>query len=242
MDKLLSTIAILLLLGLPGFAATQDADEEEPGPWSGNLSLGYLESSGNSDSSSATVEFSIMYATGAWKHRFAGRAFSSSDSNVTTAESYSAGLKSTWNFTDIDYLFGAIDWNKDRFSGYDQQTFLTAGYGRTVLDSKKFSLSLEIGAGYSQQDLVNGISENNATGRASGSFVWNISENASFEQSLTSFFTSDNTFVESISEVTAGLIGNVGLTFNYTVRRNSDVLPGIQNTDRFTTLALRYEF
>ncbi len=242
MNNKLKAFGMMLALALPGFVAAEDAEEEDTGPWSGNVSLGYLESSGNTDSTSATAEFLINYETGAWNHELSGRGFSSSDDDVTTAESYHASWQSSWNFTEVDYLFGALDWNKDRFSGFNQQLFATAGYGRTLLDTEKFELNLEIGAGYSTQELVNGTTEDNGTGRASGNFTWNFGTNASFEQELASFYTPDNTFVESISSITAGLIGDIGLTFSYTVRRNSDVLPGIENTDRFTVLALRYEF
>ena len=75
--------AMLLLLALPGFAAAEDAEEEVTGPWSGNVTLGYLESSGNTNSSSGTVDFLVEYQIGAWQHELAGRAFSSSDDDVT---------------------------------------------------------------------------------------------------------------------------------------------------------------
>lgn len=242
MERHIRTFALLLLLSSPGIAAAEDTEDEDTGPWSGNIVLGYLESSGNTNSSSATVDLTTTYTTGAWSHELTGRAFLSSDDEITTAESYNAGWMSKRSFTEVDYLFGAIDWHKDRFSGFQKQLFATVGYGRTVLDSKKFKLNLEIGGGVSQQELVDGTSEDSGTARASGNFEWAISDNASFEQELASFYTPDNTFVESISRVTAGLIGDIGLTFSYTVQRNSDVPPGNTRTDRFTSLGLRYEF
>jgi len=236
-----------LICGQVGTAIAHDeAPAEETGPWSGEISLGYLASKGNTDSSSGTASLRVGYDINAWHHALTGRAFGSSENNATTAENYQAGWKSSYDFTEFNYGFGALDWNKNRFSGYPQQSFATVGYGRRVLNSEKFVLNLEVGAGYSKQEklVAPDLKENEDGGVVTlgGDFLWNFSESGAFEQSLYAFAASANTFWQSVSKIRASLIGNVSLGVSYTVQANSDVAPGVETTDRFTAITLDYAF
>ena len=247
--KIWAVFICLAWIGLPALAHEEDKDEDQ-GPWSGDYALGYLSSSGNSDDSSASFDFKTGYDLEVWHHLLKGKTFSSSTDNESTAENYQLGWKSIYDLDAKNYVFGALDWNKDRFSSYTRQTFATAGYGRRILDTERFILNLEIGAGYSKQRAIISETEfetlkenqDGGVGSLGGNFVWNISDNAAFEQSLNIFFSSDNTRTESVSSLKAGLIGNVGLVFSYTVKNNSDVAPDIDKTDTYTSIALNYAF
>lgn len=244
---------MVLLCGIAGnsFAHDEPATEVDKGPWSGQFALGYLSSSGNTDESSATAEFRIGYDLDVWHHSLKGRGYGASKDKATTAESYQLGWKSIFDFSEFNYVFGAVDWNKDRFSGYTEQTFETLGYGRRVLNTPDLVLNLEAGVGFAQQTRAANLDaippifekkENGAQANVGGNLLWNFSENAAFEQTLYVFKTSDNTRWESVSKVRAGLVGNVGLALSYTIKQNSDVPEGIEKTDRYTALTLDYAF
>jgi len=229
-----------------------EAVDEPKGPWSGSFGAGYLASSGNTDDSSVTVAFALNYDKAVWHHALNGRFFGASsqepvtNESFTTSESYQAGWKSSYDFSEHNYTFGQINWIKDRFSGFPEQTFATAGYGRRLLETEKFVLNAEIGGGYSKQKvrIDEFVTERQDGGviTAGGDFAWKISDNATFEQVLAIFSTSDNTFTESITRLHAGLIGNVGLSLSYTVRNNSDVAPELEKTDTYTAASLEYSF
>ena len=53
---------------------------------------------------------------------------------------------------------------------------------------------------------------------------------------------SDNTFTESVSRVTAQLLGNLALVASYTIKHNSDVPVGTEKKDTYTALSLEYAF
>ena len=249
MDIRLSWLACCGFL-LCGSAYAQDcACEEElgpQGPWSGNFAFGYLASDGNAEATSASVDLGVRYDQDQWHHAFFGRAFGATTAATTTSENYKLGWKSSYDFTEFNYAFGSLDWIKDRFSSYPQQTFATAGYGRRILSSEKFTLNLEVGAGYRKQKFqVNEFVTENQDGAVAtlgGNFLWNISDTATFEQLLTIFASSDNTFTESVTRLRAGLLGNVGLALSYTIRNNSDVAPGLEKTDTYTAISIDYAF
>jgi len=231
----------LLVIVSPLFAQEEEATEEES-PWSGNVKLGYLAMSGNTDSSSLNSGFEINYKLELWEHQATAAAIYSTESDVTTAEAYDFGWKSARNLSEQDFLFGRLDWRKDRFGSITEQFSQTVGYGRRLIDKEKHQLDGELGIGARQSDLADGTDETDTiyTGRLT--YAWKISETAGFGQSLLVESGSSNTFTESVTDLRAQLVGSLALVASYTIRRNSDVLPGTEKTDTRTALSLEYAF
>ncbi|MEJ2602401.1 MAG: DUF481 domain-containing protein [Gammaproteobacteria bacterium] len=234
----------ILMAFLAGTAllAASAAYAQDDGPWSGKASLGYLATSGNSDSLNVSASAEVGYTTGKWEHTAEASAVGAQQDDETTAEAYLAAWKSHYELTDRDYAFARLRWQKDKFSGYDQQMSETVGYGRKVLDSDRHVLDVEVGLGLRQLDLRDGTSEDGTILRGFADYTFNLSENAEFGQSLLLESGSENTFWESITELKASLIGELALKASYTIRRNSDVPAGSEKTDTFTAIALEYEF
>jgi len=234
-------VGVTLLMSGLAFAQAEQAAEEE-GPWSGAVSLGYLSTSGNTETTSYRTKFGVGYASGDWKHAFAASANGAMESDITTAEAYQAGWKSEYNFTEHDFLFGTVDWRKDLFGGVEQQISETIGYGRRLIDTPKHMLSVGLGAGRRQADLADGTSESGFIGRGSIDYNWIFSETAGFDQNIIVESGSDNTYIESVSAVRARLLGNFALVLSYTIKQNSDVPVGSEKTDKLTAISIEYAF
>ena len=241
MKKLLWTV---LLGGLAvGVAqAQEEAAAEEEGPWSGKVVFGFLATDGNTENTSLNSGFEVGYATGKWAHLLDGLAINSTQDGDTTAEAYQLGWKTEYNFNETNYLFGRVNWRKDRFSGYDTQLSETIGYGRRLIDTGTHILNAEIGAGARQLDLPDGTSENDVIVRGGLDYTWAMSETAEFTQDLIIESGETNTYLESITALKAQLFGDVALVASYTIKNNSDVLPGVEETDTYTALSLEYAF
>lgn len=239
-------VLLLVLIVASSTATAQDptaaaAAEEEQG-WSGKAALGYLATSGNTQSSSLNSAFGVAYAAGRWIHGIELTAINASEDEETTTESYTAGWKSEFNLTDRDFLFGRVNWRKDRFSGYEQQLSESIGYGRRLIDTGVHFLNAEVGAGARQSDLTDGTSEDELIFRGSLSYRWQLTETAAFTQDLSTEHGEENTYFESVTALKASLIGNLALVASYTIKNNSEVPVGIENTDRYTALSLEYGF
>lgn len=230
-------IMALLLLAAP-FAAAQ----EEASPWAGTAKLGYLATSGNTDNSTLNAGFTVSYSVDDWKHSFAAVAIGSAQGNITTAEAYEAGWKSERNLSEKSFVFGQLDWRKDRFSGFATQFSQTVGYGRRFIDSEVHKLNGEIGVGARQSELIDGTDENESIIRAGLDYKWQLSETAAFTQVLTVESGQENTYTESITALSAQLVGNLAFVASYTIKNNSDVLPLIEKTDTYTAISLEYTF
>ena len=244
------SVAVLLLLSMGAHAqdatsmagSTETAAGDPQDPWSGTVSAGYQANTGNTENESINFKTEIKYEPGRWHHIFNAFANGRSEDKQTTAEAYSANWKSQYDLSDRYYAFGSVDWYKDRFSSYDQQLYETAGLGWRVLTGPQHVLDVEIGGGARQSDLQDGTSQDEAVGLLRGIWQWQISENAKFVQRAGVVTGSDNTFIESVSELKAGIIGALSLVLGYAVKHNTDVPPDTEKTDTYTSLSLEYAF
>jgi putative salt-induced outer membrane protein len=235
-------VTVGLLLGLTVSMVAVAQEEEAEGPWDGKATLGYLATSGNTENSNLNTAIEVGYTVNSWTHRATAKAINATENAVTTAEAYDVGWKSEWNINEHDYLFGRLSWRKDRFSGYDQQLSETIGYGRRLIDRGAHRLNAEIGAGARQSDLSDGTSEEETVARAGLDYRWQISDNAEFRQDFVVESGSQNTYLESVTALSAKVVGNVALVASYTIKNNSEVPAATENTDTYTALSLEYTF
>lgn len=211
--------------------------------WSGEVSIGYLSTSGNTSTSSGSAKVAADYVAQQWKNAIAASAINTEDQGQTSAERYTVGDKLDWNFSERNYVFGAVEYEKDLFGGIRERISETAGYGRHVLIGPDHLLDLEIGAGARQTEVQGtGAEERDAIGRAYGKYQWKISATSTFAQALKVESGKSNTFTESVTELKLSVIGNLFATLSYTVKNNSDVPAGSERTDTASAVSLTYQF
>jgi putative salt-induced outer membrane protein len=229
----------LLVLASPALGqAPAPAD-----PFIGSASLGYLSTSGNTESTNGNAAFEATWdLDGPWRHDWTALAINARTNDITTAESYTAGYKALRDFSPTSYLFFAGDWRQDEFAGYEQQVSETVGYGRRLIDSERHMLALEGGGGAKQTDLITGEELDEAIVRGALDYLFTISETSEFSQKLLIEQGDENRYTESTSALKTQIIGNVALVLSYVIKSNSDVPIGIEKTDRFTSISLEYAF
>jgi len=218
------------------------AQEEAKSPWSGKATLGYLATSGNTENSTLNTGVEVGFATGKWQHIAKAAAINASENKVTTAEAYDLGWKTERNLTDKDFVFGRLDWRKDKFGAFDTQFSQTVGYGRRLIKTDKHLLNVEAGVGARQSETQNGLTENETIFRGGADYKWQFSETAEFRQDVTVESGSANTYVVSDTAVSAKLVGNLALVASYTIKHNTDVPALTEKTDTYTALSLEYAF
>ena len=218
------------------------AQEQAEGPWSGKASVGYLATSGNTENSTLNSAVEVGYTVGDWTHFARAAAIAAAENEVTTAEAYELGWKSEWNLSEHSFLFGRLDWRKDRFGGFDTQFSQTVGYGRRLINTDRHILNVEAGIGARQSEDQFGLKEDEVIFRGGGYYTWAFSETAEFTQNLTIESGGENTYLESFTGVSASLVGDLALVASFTVKHNTDVPPLTEETDTYTALSLEYLF
>lgn len=222
-------------------AATAALAQDEEG-LSGAVGLGYLATSGNADNETLNLTFGGVYNMDRWHHSLDGYAVRASTSNITTAEARGLTWQTKYDLNETDYVFGLFGWNKDKFSGYDQQIREVVGYGRRIINREMHTLNAEAGLGLRQSDLRNGLSEDESVARLAIDYEWRISETAQFNQLFAVEAGSDNTYQESVTSLTADIMESFALVLSYTIKQNSRVPVGSQKKDTFTAVTLEYSF
>ena len=212
------------------------------GPWTAKAGLGYLATTGNSESTSVNGSVDVGYAIGRWDHSLAFLAIGAESNGESTAERYSLGYKAKWNIRDWDYAFGSIDYDKDKISSVEQSLAETIGYGRRFIKNEVQELNGEIGLGHRKQDFIDGTDDSSAILRLGGDYLYNISPTASFTQTLAIDIGSDNTSTIAVSALNTKVRDALALVLGFTVKNNSDVPAGFDKTDTFTSINLEYSF
>jgi putative salt-induced outer membrane protein len=225
----------------PSTGAAQGASTPPQGV-TGKAALGFLATSGNTESTNANAALSFIYALEAWTHRFDLSGIGASTADQTTAEAYKAKYEARRSISEHGFAFTALDWNRDRFSGYEQQLSVTAGYGRRLIERERHALDASVGLGARESVLPDGARERDGIIRGGLNYVWTISATSELDQSLVIESGSTNTSTESVTALKAGLFGDVALVLSYRLKHNSVVPAGLVNTDRYSSISLEYSF
>ena len=118
--------------------------------WAGSGELGFVSTSGNTDTSNLTARLGLVNERDKWRHSLGLEALNTESDGETTAERYFAAGQSDYKISEHDYLFGRLSYEDDKFSGYEYRATETVGYGRRVLNADNMTLDLEAGPGARQ--------------------------------------------------------------------------------------------
>jgi putative salt-induced outer membrane protein len=240
--KLSQLLAMGLLAGMSPLALAQDPAEINEG-WSGKGEAGLVKTTGNSETESLLLGVEFVRELEQWRHRMAASALSSEDSGETTAERYGFEWQTDYKLSDISWLLGAFRYESDEFSAYDNTQTLTFGYGRQLLDNAKHKLVGELGLGYREAELIgSGITESGAIVRGLLDYVLVLTDNTEFSNRFLVESGSDNTFINNLAGLSVAMNDRFALKFGFEYRNNSDVPPGVDDTDTITSANLVYNF
>ena len=179
--------------------------------------------------------------TANWKHTFIAEATKSSDNGMVTSQRSFLSGKSDYKLGIKSYVFGLLEYEDDRFSGFDYQASLIAGYGHKLLTGDSLSWDAEIGAGSKRSELNSGEKNDAGILYAGTELNWKISKSASFNEKLT-VEDGDATTTKSVSALKTKINSKLASKITYTLKHVSEVPAGIEKTDRELAITLVYSF
>jgi putative salt-induced outer membrane protein len=232
-----------LLLTVIGVAISSVAlAAAAPAPREASVALGYVGTTGNTDTSTFNTEFLLTLRSAQWTHNGKLQALGSQENSVTKAERYLLEDKSDFNLDESQYLFGKGTYLDDRFSGYSYQATVSAGYGRYLIRNDNFNLEAFGGVGYRQNAIANLTSEGNAIVTLGEKLQWSISDGTTLVQSLTSDIGSDLTMTIFEVGLVSQIIDRIATKIAFQARNISEVPVGKKTTDTQTSVSLSYSF
>ncbi|WP_439641742.1 DUF481 domain-containing protein [Nevskia sp.] len=234
----------------PDVAASEAAAEAPPAPppppptspWRGDVAIGVVNTSGNTRTRSVNTRGAIEYRHDRWRNRFSALAFSGTREGLTTDERYSAANKTDLQFNERNYAYTNLAYDNDRFAGIAERYAATIGYGRHLLTGPTHTLDIETGVGANRTRDQEDVYETAAIATFGGKYIWVISPNAEFSQTLRTEAGQTNVYVNPITALKLTIVGNLFATFNHEIRYNSQVPAATRHIDQISTLNLGYSF
>lgn len=236
-------VAVISLAALPAYA-----------DWTGKGEAGLVISSGNTETETANAKLLLETEIEKWKHQFGGSAlYASSEVEGTTAKRWEVFEQSDYNFSPRNFLFGAVRYENDEFSGFEYQAVLSAGIGRKFIDTDVTKFVGTAGVGYKffeTQDVFDevtgvliepGDSDSEVVFRGTLDFEHQFSETTSLIDKFVVEAGSDNTFLQNDLSLQVKMTDVLALAVGYSVRHNTDPPFEFEKTDTLTTINLVYE-
>lgn len=255
----------ILALTLAASAANVTyAAEEEEGKLQGSAELGYVITSGNSETSTLNGKLGLSYEEEVWKNTFKIDSLSSKATDQDTGEEKTTAQRLIvenqydYKFSAKGYMFGAIEYDKDDVStAYDHFINYTLGYGRTLIKDKQMKLAFETGYGIRNTEYeslldtdtnqyVQAPDSREEILRVKGDFSWKITPTTKFTQLLRSDIGLSNnqgdnvTLTRSESALSVKINSRFAMKTAYIIEHRSDVAEGVENKDTKLAITLVY--
>lgn len=213
--------------------------------WSGDAEFGYVDTSGNTEETTVVGRAKADREKDEWRYNITFDSLNSKASDQRSAEKYFLSNRLAYQYTDNDYVFAYASYDDDRFSGFDYQATLAAGWGRRLINSEVMQWDVEIGPGYRTSkvdDNTVGEDSDEAIVRAFTNYSWDFSETANFSQSLNVEAGSDNTISKSITALKVQIVGSLALKLSYTIKYTEEVPVATKHADTETAVTVVYSF
>lgn len=257
-----SIMAFILACSCAG--ATAQTPEK---PLTADAELGLLLTSGNTESTAFTSKLHIQQELTRWRTDYVLEALYKKDQidviegDVTvedsrvTAEKYFASAQSDYKLDSEQrglFVFGSYE--EDKFSGYDYQASVAAGYSDRLFNTTNAFLDYSVGPGWSfnrtepvlddaGEVLEPSETESSAMVRVSALYQYNFSDNAKFSQSFASDMALEsdaNTKSKAETALTTNITRAFAMKASITVTHNTEVPPDRHSTDTHSAITLVY--
>lgn len=208
----------------------------------GHAELGGYVSTGNTENVGLTAVVEVKREALEWRHKLRLQADYQESLSVVSRERYLAAYEPNWKFDDRAYMYGAAQYESDRFSGFYDRVSLSSGAGYSAIKSPAVKLDVELGPAYRLTRFIDEKKESNLAARGSVDFGWKLSPSISVTQNASAYLQEANSTVSSRSALLARLFGPFSAQFSYTLQYESTPPIGRQTTDTTSRAALVVDF
>lgn len=215
--------------------------------YGGRVEVGYQARTGNTERTDLNSRLVLGMERGDWGHALDARVNGSSSDQETLEERYFVSTKSEYTFSENNYFFAAVNAEKDRIRNIDLQTTEAVGYGRRLLTSESYQWDAEIGVGGRQIRFRDATpTGRDKIVRLATQYHWALNDKANLSQDIrieSGLEEPRRVFGESITSISATLVGELALNISYTVRAIEDPDVVQENkVDTITSVGLNYKF
>lgn len=210
--------------------------------WTGRAELGGYRTSGNSDTFGLSAVLDATREGLSWRHKFHAQADYTENLGVTTREHYLASYEPNYKIDDRLYIYGAAQYEADRFLGYQDRVSASVGAGYSAIKTAPVRLDVELGPAYRHTYFTDGSVQDSPAARGTVDFNWKLLPGLSLSQTAAAYAQRYNSTLSGTTAVNARLIGPLSAQLSYYVQYESQPPTGSVSTDTTSRAALVYTF
>lgn len=226
-------------------AAQRHATLKQAGPldlWSRRAELGGYLTTGNSETVGGTAVIDVQREGLNWRHKVRLQADYQESLGITTREHYLAAYEPNLKLSPRRYAYGAMQYESDRFLGYNDRYSLSAGAGYNAIQQPGLRLDLELGPAFRSTYFSDGTEEASLAARGKLDFSWQMTPSLSLTQAASTYIQKFNSTVSSSTGLSAQLLGPLAARLSYVVQYESMPPAGRKTTDTTSRASLVYSF
>ncbi|PKI18115.1 DUF481 domain-containing protein [Colwellia sp. 12G3] len=232
--------------------------------------FGFLYLTGNTRSADIKTGLDLRFERGLWRSFFVFDLLikkTETENEISTDEirkdfettdnkwSIASQTNYTLNAAKKNYIYGSLFYEENRFSGFDSQASMSAGWGRRWFETKEASFDADVGPGF-KRDVTQVTPEQIATGmisktqdtlilQAQALYIRKMNEHIEFKQLFVvkhAIEKGQNSIYKAESSITSKLIDSLQLKLNFIIDYNSKVDDDKENLNTETSAVLIYSF
>jgi putative salt-induced outer membrane protein len=208
-----------------------EAQAENTG-WTGNVSFGINNTTGNVETQSGNVGLQLNRETLPWRYRIAAKANAMDVQDTRISESYLADFQADYVLPNKNYWFGYTGYDSNKFARLDQRFVEIAGYGMKVLETPKQTLGLEAGLGARQSKYTENLGkENEGIGHLGADYNLQLTDNTTLTENFVYQPGAENNFIMSDTALKVAMSKKTSIELSYGYTNNSKVFPNTKKTD-----------
>ena len=223
----------VLFLALLAIAATTASAAE----WQPSAELGIVNTTGNSDTTSANGRFGLKGEDELWTHDYHLAGLRAESEDEQTANRYELAAKLARKLGERSYLGAASRYENDDFAAYDYQATLALNYGVWAVREDDRTFKIEGGPGLRRARLADtGEVEESALLRGFADYQHQITDSTKFFNTLLVEASGDNTFAQNDIGIAVSINKSLALKASLQARHNTEVPVGTERTDTLTSV------
>ena len=260
--KGISAVLMLCLYGVQASETEHLPSSDEPlqpigffGTVTGDVELGFLLTSGNTDSFAIRANSELVHELEFFRNRYQLQSLlqknnvvdskTGGKNQVTTASRYGFTGQSNYKIvTGRQTVFGRGAYLHDKFGAFTEQASLVVGYGNRLYEKQSDYFDLETGPGFGHQEAASGNTNTGLIWYLAANLDYQLHRTSKFRQTLESTMSlnGENSTLLSRSSITARIADSLSMRFNFVLKYNSKPEGERDSLDSETSASLVYTF
>ncbi len=224
------------------------AEEEELSPWEGSAKLGFIFSKTTTRSLSVNTGATVSYDVDYWKHSAEFSSYyTDTEDNEDGTNKYKMSYGVEYSLTDRQFLYLTNHYEHDRFATYRHQLTIATGFGATLIDNGKTSLSVGAGPGYrfsQRQDFDPDFPKQQQDEVIANAFIdlsSSLTESLEYGGKINTDYGEANTSTNVKAYIKNQLIEDVSLLVDVEYIYNTVVASDQTKDEVYSTISLNYD-